>query len=547
VLAVCLVLLTAACSTTRLDLFVDIGQRPVDPPAVDPPAPDSPAVAPQCNPCADFPPEPILDTENGSSVPSNVGDLFAPEGSAASGVGPCLIEPELGSVFPKNWLRPRFRFIPAAGQNLFEIRLRANRQLNDLVVYTSSTTWTLPVTIWAAITSSLVEEPIAVSIRGLDPSQVEPLPSLATTGTLTISASEAKGSIVYWSTVYFTNTGESTLKGFSVGDESVREILRPEQTNGECVACHTSTPDGRFVATAVSSTITSGDPSHVELRATDGSGLQPDFISSDALLLLAREQQQLPTFSKMHWRASDRLMVTILNQDLIWTDLEAATQTQDIGWGILARDGDPNILATHPAFNAAGTALAYTTAGSGALTKADATDVYILPFNDRKGGSVVPLAGASTPEANEYYPAFSPDDALVAFSKAPLAQNAPEPSPGAFISKTTYNNPLGEIFVVSHTGGSPQRLLANDPPTCSGKQSPGVTNSWGKWSPEAEIVNGKTYYWLTFSSTRVDPLRPQLYVTPIIVDASGQLSTYPALYLWNQPPDEGNHTPAWGL
>ena len=23
--------------------------------------------------------------------------------------------------------------------------------------------------------------------------------------------------------------------------------------------------------------------------------------------------------------------------------------------------------------------------------------------------------------------------------------------------------------------------------------------------------------------------------------------TYPAIYLWNQPPDEDNHTPAWDV
>ena len=49
---------------------------------------------------------------------------------------------------------------------------------------------------------------------------------------------------------------------------------------------------------------------------------------------------------------------------------------------------------------------------------------------------------------------------------------------------------------------------------------------------------------LTFSSTRLVG-HPQLYVTPVVDDGSGTLQTFPALYLWNQPPDEANHTPAW--
>jgi hypothetical protein len=47
---------------------------------------------------------------------------------------------------------------------------------------------------------------------------------------------------------------------------------------------------------------------------------------------------------------------------------------------------------------------------------------------------------------------------------------------------------------------------------------------------------------LTFSSTRTG--NPQLYVTPVLYDGS-TLSTFPALYLWNQPAAENNHTPAW--
>jgi hypothetical protein len=40
---------------------------------------------------------------------------------------------------------------------------------------------------------------------------------------------------------------------------------------------------------------------------------------------------------------------------------------------------------------------------------------------------------------------------------------------------------------------------------------------------------------------------PQLYVAPIVVDATGAIKTYSALYLWNQPETEHNHTPAWDV
>ena len=31
----------------------------------------------------------------------------------------------------------------------------------------------------------------------------------------------------------------------------------------------------------------------------------------------------------------------------------------------------------------------------------------------------------------------------------------------------------------------------------------------------------------------------------MVTTASGGVETYGALYLWNQPSTEGNHTPAW--
>jgi hypothetical protein len=74
--------------------------------------------------------------------------------------------------------------------------------------------------------------------------------------------------------------------------------------------------------------------------------------------------------------------------------------------------------------------------------------------------------------------------------------------------------------------------------------SPGITNSWPKWGPLAESANGSTYYWLVFSSTRTAMMNPQLFVTGVVV-TGGKVATHGALYLWNQPATEGNHTPAW--
>ena len=154
-----------------------------------------------------------------------------------------------------------------------------------------------------------------------------------------------------------------------------------------------------------------------------------------------------------------------------------------------------------------------------------------MPYGNRAGGAATKIPGASTTAFNEYYPTFSPDDRFVAFNRVTDGQSS-------------YNNAQAEVWVIATAGGAPVRLAANDPPSCSGKVSPGVTNSWPKWAPGTADVAGKRYYWVTFSSTRSAGGNPQLYVTPVVDDGT-TLATYPALYLWNQPVAENNHTPAW--
>jgi hypothetical protein len=149
----------------------------------------------------------------------------------------------------------------------------------------------------------------------------------------------------------------------------------------------------------------------------------------------------------------------------------------------------------------------------------------------------------------EYYPAFAPDDSMVAFTAVPQNQ-------------VMYANEQAELFVVPFPGSSgqtPIHLNANDPPSCTGLSSPGINNHWPKWSP---VVNtdgaGNSYYWIIFSSNRYNP-NPmtvsndgmsatvhvsQLYITAV-VKKDGAFITYPAIYLYNQPPNRLNTTPAW--
>ncbi len=476
-------------------------------------------------PFDDFPSGPIVDT----GAPDDAPDLFGdPSGGDGSG-GPCLVEPELGALIPIDWLRLRFRWLPDDGQNLFEIRVSADNQVNDLVVYTTEPQWTMPEDMWAGLVVHSYDVPLTITVRGAEwnGSGIDGAPALGSSGQVTIVPAAAGGTIVYW-----TSSGGSALKGFRLGDESVQEVLRPAAASTSCIGCHTSTPDGEFAGFTAAGADPDDNTMYVGLRSVDGTASEPGYLSAAGKTMLSRVFQEAPAFSPAHFVTGDRVALSMYNfSDIAWTDLEASSTTQGVGWGTIARTGDINYPAS-PTFSHDGTLIAYCSSPYAAISGVETNhcDLYTVPYNDRMGGMASPVAGANDPEWSEYYPAFSPDDRFLAFSRGPAADN-------------TYNNPNAEAYVIPVTGGPAVRLQANDPPACTGVTSPGLTNSWPKWAPTATFTNGKTYYWLTFSSTRASGI-PQLYVTAVVVDEVS-VQTFPALYLWNQPDNEGNHTPAW--
>lgn len=480
-------------------------------------------------PFSDFPAQPIVDP----SAPPNSGGLFGTPGTATG--GPCLVEPEVGTLYPQNWLRPRFSWLATGGENLFEIRLHASNQLNDLVVYTAATTWTMPAAIWTALAMDTVEQPITVTVRGAvydsGSMTLTDGPATGSTGAISVAAAAAPGAIVYW-----TTSSGTWLRGFHIGEETVHDIVQPsdDSSTTRCVGCHASTPDGTYVAFSASPVAGNGDPTLLGLLTSDGSKQKPPFITASATQLMARQDQELPTFSQLHWQTGDHTAVNMFpvgsKFEIMWTDLEASSSAQGTGWGVIARTGDTNQAASATFARTSDTLLYVSAPAVSSGVTVLHGNLMTVPYGARAGGTATPVSGADTATYNEYYPTWSPDDRYIAFNRVADGQSS-------------YANDAAEVFVIPSAGGTPVRLAANDPTQCSGKASPGIQNSWPKWAPSTTDVGTKRYYWLTFSSKRLDG-NPQLYVTPVI-DEGGTLQTYPALYLWNQPETDHNHTPAW--
>jgi pentatricopeptide repeat protein len=113
-------------------------------------------------------------------------------------------------------------------------------------------------------------------------------------------------------------------------------------------------------------------------------------------------------------------------------------------------------------------------------------DLYRIPFNGGKGGTPVPIDGASNDGMSNYFPKYSPDGKWIVFTKS---------------KSYMLLQPDSELWIVPAKGGSARRLTYNT----------ARMNSWHSWSS-----NGR---WLVFSS-KVNGPYTQLFLTHIDEDGN---------------------------
>ncbi len=496
----------------------------------------------------DFPAMPHVDP----SLPVGTGIRFgtaaatSDAGGSAPLVAPCVTEPQDDAMVPRNWTPIFVEWSSPDTQVVTEITMAVDNQAHAYVAYVPGRTFTMPQATWSALAAHSAGHDVTLTVRTAAMAANGALApaSPAARSTLHIAPVDAAGSVVYWSA-----SPPTSFKGFAIGDAVSKTVLTPASAGASaggattCIGCHTASVDGKLIFYTRDGADTSRA---IDVRQV-ASAAPPSVgdVSPAAMALLARDKQYAPQVSAAHYAPNDAVALTVFRigtvNELIWTDLHAADGN---GWGQLARTGDTRNVSS-PAWRHDGSAIAYTSSAGGgegviaAVTPTDTTmAIYTVPYNSRQGGAATPLPGASDAAYRQFYPTYSPGDALLAFSRTASAVSS-------------YNQPTAEIAIVPGGGGVATRLRANDPAICDGKVSPGLTNSWPRWAPKVGTSGDLRYYWLVFSSTRRGATagRPQLFISCIVTRVAQGVESlfaeHPAVYVTSQDAAANNHIPAW--
>jgi hypothetical protein len=529
--------------------------------------------------CTDFPAAPILDVLGPTALPADPGSSFT---VAPSGSGPCVTEPEDGSLFPYNWTRPRIKWTGTSG--LAQITVHADIEAHDLVVYTTANSWVMDAAIWKGLAAHVRDADISVTVRLAGGG--------ASTVKFRIAPAAAPGSIVFWAADpsrvgnfdLTTQTDQSSyLQGFTVGESGTTTVLKfsqiaqPSRDQSAsvrpptCMGCHAATPDPGYVA------FVDNWPWNQAIAGArpDNAGSELPDLSIGGLADMNKPWAGAITFSPAVWRTGARIMVTTSAEQneqtpwstdnrqpakLVWYNLDSPApptlstvganqqpiaQMSAGNYGVIARTGDSNGVA-FPSWSHDGTTVVYSSTKGGCQDgrlQQGATDLYAVPF---AGGLATPIPGASDPSWEEYYADHSADDRMLAFDRVPAGE-------------VMYANPHAELYMVplgsAPGAGTAIRLTANDPVQCTGLTSPGINNHYPRWAPAAPTYNGRTYYWLVYASNRAgipavtspyDGLTHaiiQIYLTAVTLE-DGIYTTHGSIYVWWQS-QTINTTPVW--
>lgn len=445
----------------------------------------------------------------GPGAPGDAPGKFG--GPADPGAAVQVVYPPSGILVPPNMNSLEIHFIPAAGQQLFELKFTSSTV--SYTVYTGCTPlnggciFAPDASFWQQMANGARgNAPVSYTVRGVDGAGKV---GASSARTMQFAADDLEGGIYYWNA-----QGLIMRYDFGYPKQPAEVYMNAFEAQGfTCVGCHTISRNGKRIAVGVD--IPAPAPYRVFNVGPKTLAYPPPSYGSNFFAFNPDATQML---------ISD-------GNKISWIDANT---------GSLLKDGVvPS--GTMPDWSPDGSSLVYARPKTpppfgAAVPGVDSASLEVRPFGGAGFGPptvLVPFNGA-----NNYYPSYSPDGAWVAFNRSPGNKNSFENA-----SNGDAGLPDGEVWAVAAKGGAPIRL--------DNATQPG--DSWPKWAVQTSTYEGGTVHWLTFSSWRAYGLRlPDFKTTQLWMvafdparAAKGQDPSFPAFWLPFQSLNSGNHIAQW--
>ncbi|MBW1874924.1 MAG: PD40 domain-containing protein [Deltaproteobacteria bacterium] len=416
-----------------------------------------------------------------------------------------IVYPSHETMFPVNVSRVRFEWTEPAADLAYELRFDGDA--TAVSIYTTGSSWSPTEEEWDWVAESNRGGAVRFTVTALDLDD----PAQAWTSNpidVFISEGAVPGAIYYWS------TGTSGIMRARIEDSiSQKFYTDPDAPDAEeCVACHTVSRDGRRMA-----------------MGYGGEALRTIDIDSFDVLVPKPAQAE----RKVGWSTfspDGELLLVSEKGVLRLLDTESGEPVGDNAGVVPLPAGK---LANMPDWSALGDKVAFAmTEGRVGNKEIEAASIAVIDYDAGAWGAVTVLVESQGGEDNNFFPAWSPDSAWIAYV------NAQQKSKDAVTAT---------IRMISADGGTSRELTRLNERVNDEENVVDIGNAMPRWAPST--LPGT--FWLAFSSLRAyATLRPrddkedQIWIAAVDPEASGDVS-YAAFWAPFQSIEDGNHRAFW--
>ncbi|MCD6334105.1 MAG: PD40 domain-containing protein [Candidatus Latescibacteria bacterium] len=418
--------------------------------------------------------------------------------------------PPDGAVFPPNLCEPRVEWDDEVN-DLWQVTVGVTRTAIEHKFVTTERQWQFPKKLWSVFREKAVMRDAWIQIKGVrrpvgDAKKVGAIQA-APIVHFRISQYPADNYVVYRLVV-------PQFQAQKTPDTFIRDLRSFEQKpflstrQRYCFSCHTfSSKRGTDGMMSIKMRLSVGKKKPVGLGIVDmasGKGWK------------ARFPFEHKGFTYMGWNSGGDKLVISANQafsssrPLIHETQELEYSASDIAIYDIAQErvallpgaNSPDFLEIYPAWTPDDQRIVFSRVQAGVSARTMKFDLYVVDYADGKGGVPTALEGASQNAKSNYFARFSPDGKWLSFCMA---------DQGSLIE------PSSDIYVLpADLQGPAHRLESN---------ADDAADSWHSWSSNS--------HWLIFTSKRDDGVFARLYLTEI--DAEGHASPAVRLPLEKPP------------